>query len=196
MSYNRRPVEPHFPQHPALLVVDMQRYFVDEDGDAFLEMSRDIINPVNGLISTFKEKGYPVIFTRHAHVSKETAGIMDGWWGDLIMDGTISSQITETIGMDDSDVVLVKERYSAFIGTGLANLFQKNGCDGLVICGVMTHLCVETTARDAFMNDLRVVVCHDACASDTIEHHEGALSNLAHGFALVLSSTEIREVLE
>ena len=62
-----------------------------------------------------------------------------------------------------------------FFGTNLDNILRDAGVTDLVICGVMTNCCCETTARDAFMRDYRVWVVADACAAENADLHESSL---------------------
>ena len=91
--------------------------------------------------------------------------------------------------------VLRKERYSAFEGTALAEALRLIGVEQVVLFGVMTNACVETTARHAFMKDFRVVVVRDACCSSRPHLHRAALANLEYGFARLVKTTEIVRVL-
>jgi len=192
---NRRSVDALFPPRPALLIIDMQHYFVHPRGGAFLPGSREALQRALALRDVFRERDLPVVFTRHAHRSVESAGVMDRWWGELIMEGTWESELAEELEPTDGEPVIRKERYSAYRGTDLEDHLKANRCDGVVVCGVMTHLCVETTARESFIRDYLTVIAADACASDSVDHHMGSLDNLAHGFALILGVEDIMELL-
>ncbi len=194
MGLNRRAPIEHFPEKPALLVIDMQNYFVHEEGKAFLPDSRGILQNISDLTGLFNEKRLPVIFTRHVHSKKNPGKAMEEWWDDLIMENTWQSEILSDFSHNEK--VIEKNRYSSFIGTGLKERLNVMGCDGVVITGVMTHLCVETTARESFMKDLRTVVVGDACASVNWDHHLHSLKNLAHGFALVLTTEKVMELMK
>jgi isochorismate hydrolase len=65
----------------------------------------------------------------------------------------------------------------------------------VVLCGVLTHLCVETTARHAFMLNFQPIIVSNACASESKEHHDAALLNLAHGFAYICETKTITHAL-
>ena len=87
--------------------------------------------------------------------------------------------------------ILHKQHYSAFIGTGLEKHLKRQSIGRVVICGAMTHLCVDTTARHAFILGFRPVVIRDACCSKSPALHRAALLALGHGFAEVMSTREI-----
>ena len=81
---------------------------------------------------------------------------------------------------------LIKEKYSAFIGTSLEDDFKGMGIEQILISGVMTHLCCETTARDAFMRNFDVFFLGDGTATYNEDLHIGTLKAISHGFGSVL----------
>jgi isochorismate hydrolase len=91
--------------------------------------------------------------------------------------------------------ILDKSLYGTFASTDIDARLNKAGCDSVVICGVMTHLCCETTAREAFHHGYDVFFVADANATSSEKLHLGTLSALAHGFAYIVSADEIIELL-
>lgn len=174
----------------ALLVLDMQRYFLDPDSHAFVPSAPAIVAVIERLAVRFRDAGRPVIATRHVN-TPEDAGMMGEWWGDLIRPGTPQAQLDERIESLATEVV-EKTRYDAFHGSRLAELLDAQGIRQLVITGVMTHLCVETTARAAFVRDFAVFVPADATATYNREFHRGTLVNLAHGIATLTHTETVR----
>ena len=176
----------------ALLVIDMQKYFLDPDADAFLKSGPAIIPNVKQLISGFRKQNLPVVFSKHAHKKGEPAGQMGSWWkNELPFDGDPQSELIEGLKPRGNETVITKTRYSAFERTILGPYLKGNNVETVVICGVMTHLCVETTARHAFMLDFQPIVVSDACAAQTDEHHKASLLNLGHGFAHIYDTKAI-----
>jgi nicotinamidase-related amidase len=90
---------------------------------------------------------------------------------------------------------LQKKRYSAFFQTDLEKFLQLKGIKDLIISGVMTNLCCETTARDAFMRDYRVFFLIDGTATGRSEFHIATLKNLGFGFAYLLTCDELIKML-
>ncbi len=177
---------------PALIVIDMQRYFLDPRCDAFLKGGPSIIKAVLDLISAFRKSNRPVFYTRHACRKKEDCGVMSSWWRDkLPRDGDFQSELISQLKPSADEVVITKKKYSAFEGTRLKKLLLKEKIREVVICGVMTHLCVETTARHAFLLDFQPVVISDACASENKKYHNASLLNLGHGFAHIITAKEL-----
>ena len=190
-----------FERHPytigaestALLVIDMQRYFTEKGGHAYLPATEDIMPRLQRLIAGFRKHGAPVVFTRHSH-KKGEEGVLGIWWHDTIREGSEGSEIDPRLDVGSCPVIR-KTRYSAFFGTGLERILWTSGVRTVVISGVMTHLCCDTTARDAFVRDFQVVFLMDATATSDEELHVSALRGLADGFAEVLTCTELERRL-
>ncbi len=182
------------PEGSALLVLDMQGYFVDPGSRALVPSAPDIVQVVSSLAGAFEAADAPAVFTRHIDV-KGQAGMMERWWGGLICREDPLSEIWHELRSEDCEV-LDKSKYDAFLGTGLDGRLRDAGVERLVIAGVMTHLCVETTVRSAFMRDYEVFVAVDATATYNRELFKGSLRAMAHGFAVPVSSRSIIEAFK
>jgi len=175
-----------------LLVIDMQRYFVDPAGAAFLPGAQAILGNVRSLIEAFRAAARPVIYTRHVHhPGGFDLGILGQWWGDSILEGTPDSGIYPAIAPLEGEKVVAKHRYSAFYDTDLQTILRALKVEDLALCGVMTNLCCETTARDAFLRDYRIFFLADATATSSEEMHLASLLNLGYGFAYVTTTAKI-----
>jgi isochorismate hydrolase len=177
----------------ALLVLDMQDYFLNSESHAFVPSAPAIIPNVVGLAKAFKVRDLPVIYTQHINTPKD-AGMMAEWWHDLITTGHPMAGLSDRLDLNGAEV-LQKAQYDAFYQTDLAARLKAQGVSGVVICGVMTHLCCETTARSAFVRGLRVWFTVDGTASYTAEFHLATLRNLAHGFAIPVLTSEVMSAL-
>jgi nicotinamidase-related amidase len=176
----------------ALIVIDMQRYFAHPDGAAYLHSAHAILGNIKLLIAAFRGARRPVIYTRHAHrPGSHDAGILGRWWGDLIVDGTPDSRIHSALAPRKSDKVVVKNRYSAFYGTNLETVLRSLRIKTLVISGVMTNLCCESTARDAYYRDYSTIFLADATGTQTEDMHRATLLNLAYGFSYVTTTEDV-----
>ncbi|HSQ86804.1 MAG TPA: isochorismatase family protein [Desulfobacterales bacterium] len=94
-----------------------------------------------------------------------------------------------------SDYLDEINRYSVFQGTDLEERLRSGEIEELIITGVMTNCCCETTARDAFVKDFRVFFVSDATATANDELHIASLKNLAYGFAHIISTEQLRRHL-
>ncbi len=173
----------------ALLVLDMQRYFLDKDSHAYIPSSDAILGPIQRLIDGFHAQNRTIIFTRHIDPESE-GNPMRMWWKDALDEDDELSQLMPTMRYD-SATVLVKSSYDAFHATELDLLLRDAGIKQVVICGVMTHLCVETTARSAFCHGYNVFLPVNATATTNEDHHLATIRNLSHGFARITSVDEL-----
>jgi isochorismate hydrolase len=188
--YIRRPFD-FSPKKSALLVIDMQDFFLHKQSHAYLPMAKKIIPNIQSLINAYHKSGLPVIFTRHALKRGENPGIMKRWWKDVVMDSDKISGITESLDILKNDYVIRKTRYSAFYRTQLEKILKRNKIERVVITGVLTHLCCETTARDAFLRDFEVFFVADATATDNMDLHLSSLKTLSDGFAIPVTTKYI-----
>jgi bifunctional isochorismate lyase/aryl carrier protein len=179
------------PERCALLVIDMQRYFLDERSHAYIPSSRAILPKIRALIDGFARAGALVIFTRHVNTPVD-AGSMAIWWRGIITEESGAADLAPGLYRREFPVV-TKSQYDAFYGTDLETMLRNSGVEEVVIAGVMTHLCCETTARSAFVRGFSVLFPVDGTATYTAEFHRASLCTLSHGFAVPLLVSELLE---
>lgn len=92
-------------------------------------------------------------------------------------------------------MVTEKSTYSAFRNSGLDERLLEMGVKEVIVSGVMTNLCCETTAREAFVRGFRVFFSTDATATSDMDLHEATLKNLAYGFAYLIDSDRLKQAL-
>jgi len=176
------------PKHAALLVIDMQSYFQ--------RIIQPVLENISGVIQACRQKKIPIVFTQHGHTDPSSdGGVLGEWWGEVIRHGTKDWEFIPEIKIVSKDTILPKKRYSAFHETQLESIFRSKGIQELIISGVMTNLCCETTARDAFMRDYRVFFLIDGTATGKDEHHLATLKNLGYGFAYLMTCDELIQML-
>lgn len=118
------------------------------------------------------------------------------WWaGDLIFDGTPGAELLPDIGRRVGDRVVEKNTYSAFAGTGLEETLRDLKVEEVIVTGVMTNLCCETTAREAFVKGFRVFFSTDATGTSNRDLHEATLKNMAYGFAYLVDCLRLKDAL-
>lgn len=182
-KYNIRQAWP-VPGKAALLIIDMQFYF--------MALAQPIVNNVISLIDCFRANDGKILFTRHGHRDpKKDGGMLAKWWGELILYGSSDWELIDELPVHAGDTIIDKNRYSAFFSTRLDERLRAQGVEDLVICGVMTNCCCETTARDAFIRDYRVFFVGDATATANNELHVASLKNLAYGFAYIVNTKDL-----
>lgn len=180
------------PTHTALVVVDMQNDFCADDG--FVAKSgRDVslIQEMTKRLSTLTEHargaGVRTIFVRCSYSHENNRYLSDVWleqaarrqgggytlW-PVCQDGTPGAEFYG-VAPAPGDLVVIKHRYSAFHGTELDLVLRACGVRTIVLTGVSTHVCVETTAREAFVRYFYTVVVGDCSAAYSRDEHETAL---------------------
>jgi len=182
------------PGGSALLVLDMQSWFLSPASRAFVPSAPAVLPVIVSLAGRFREATRPVIATRHVNTPDE-AGMMGSWWGAMIDPDGEEARLAGEIEAA-ADLVLDKRRYDAFMGTALEEILRERDVKQVAVTGVMTHLCVETTARSAFMRDFAVFVPADATATYDRELHGASLRALSHGFASITSALDLEEALK
>jgi isochorismate hydrolase len=190
LGIRKRPIEW---DHPALLVLDMQEYFLSPDSHAFVPSAPAILPGILDLIDAFTRANTPVIFTRHLN-TPDDAGMMARWWRDLLTRDHPHAGLVKPLAVK-ARTVIEKSQYDAFHQTDLDRRLRTAGITDVVVTGVMTHLCCETTARSAFMHGYRVWFAADGTASYNADFHLAALRSLSHGFAAPVYISELLEAL-
>ncbi|KPL18013.1 MAG: hypothetical protein AMJ92_10070 [candidate division Zixibacteria bacterium SM23_81] len=180
----------------ALLIIDMQDFFLDPGSPTFTCGGLAIIPMLKRLLAAFRKAGRPVIFTQHVHhPQKLDAGIMEWWWKGMCLEGNMESRIHKDVAPLQNEKVVSKHRYSAFYDTDLETVLRCLKVEDLVISGIMTNLCCESTARDAYYRDYRIFIPADGTGSVDEQMHLASLLNLAFGFAFVLTTEAILKEL-
>lgn len=180
----------------ALLVIDMQKFFLDHASPTFTCGGLAILPTLKLLIQAFREANRPVIYACHVHhPDSMDTGIMEWWWEGICVEGSEESKIHDDILPLPNEKVIFKHRYSAFYNTDLETVLRCLKVEDLVISGIMTNLCCESTSRDAYYRDYRVFFLADGTGSVNEEMHLASLLNLAFGFAFVTTTNEILQEL-
>jgi len=169
-----------------LIVIDMQNDFVLEGAVMQVKEARTQVPKIEKLISKCRELGVPVIYTIQetdalfcpleiaAFPHLKDAGMRKDSEGQ---------QIIDELAPEPEDMVIKKRRFSAFYQTDLEIILRcirgaVNQVDTVIICGTVTNVCCESTARDAFFRDYKVVFGTDVCSAHTVESHNATLVNM------------------
>ena len=194
--------------HTALLIVDVQKDFCAE-GFGAQNAGRDLtaaqgaIPAIAGLLRAARENGVRVA---HAGLCTLADHASDsGPWlaqrrratyssEDLCIAGTEGAQFMPEVAPRSDEWVVRKHRYSAFSGTDLDMVLRSAGVRSVVVTGVSTNACVESTLRAAFDLDYYVAVPPDAVGSWDRQLHEATLANVDHRFGVTPMSAELAQV--
>ncbi len=188
-----------------LLVVDMQNGFLSADGGIAklgfdYKMLTKAIPGCLKLVKLARERNIPIGFTRYIYrkdfsdggvqVDDIFPGIKDV---GLCKEGTFDADIIDELTPLEKDLVIEKNRPSSFFSTRLESYLRALKIQSLVICGVTTNICVETTARDSAQRDYKTYVIKDAVAEVDSFRHEVSLKALEHMFAKILTVNEVEQ---
>lgn len=180
----------------ALLVIDMQNFFLDPGSPTFTCGGLAVLPNVKRLIRFYREHKRPVIYTCHVHKKDGSdAGIMGWWWQGMCVEGTEDAKVHPEIKPLPGEKIIYKHRYSAFYNTDLETILRCLKIENLVLSGIMTNMCCESTARDAYFRDYPVKFMADATGTVSEEMHLASLLNLSFGFADVCTTEEVLNTL-
>jgi nicotinamidase-related amidase len=185
-SYNCRDVSLEL-ENAALLVIDMQRCFLEPAFPLYTENARAIIPPIQFLLDHFRNKGRPVIFAAQKNWGEfaDRGPVLRFWWPRTPLEGGPETEIIDELKPLPAEKVIAKRRYSAFYATDLDLTLRSMEVRQVVVTGLFTNVCVEATVRDAFMRDFLPFIPADACASLNEDLHIGSLRTLALWFAKI-----------
>lgn len=192
-------------ERSALLVVDLQNDFVAEGAIMEVPEARRQIPRVKKLIECCRRLGVPVIYTVHVHHPEANlcpleVRMFPRLEKEGLREGTTGVEVYPEIAPQPGEVVIRKRRYSAFYNTELEtvlrNLKGRNQIDTVIICGTVTNICCESTARDAFFRDYKVVFGSDVNAALDEEAHRATLRNISEVFGRVMDCDSIIAALE
>ena len=167
------------PQRAALLIHDMQNYFLNFWGEKS-EFVDTVVGRIAALRQQCKALGIPVFYTAQPNEqSDEDRALLNDMWGPGLNRHPEQQKVTAALAPDEQDIVLTKWRYSAFQRSDLEQQLKAMGRDQLVITGVYAHIGCLTTATDAFMRDIKPFMVADALADFSREEHLMALTYTA-----------------
>ncbi|MFP1744212.1 isochorismatase family protein [Lonsdalea quercina] len=163
------------PQRAALLIHDMQQYFLNFWGEDSPLTAR-VVQNIARLKQICRQQGIPVFYTAQPQQQSDSdRALLNDMWGPGINQHPEQQKIIPALTPETGDTVLVKWRYSAFVRSDLEQQMKKAGRDQLIICGVYAHIGCLTTANDAFMRDIQPFMAADALADFSQEEHMMAL---------------------
>ena len=187
------------PARAALLVHDMQRYFVrafelERDGQPLPDAQINIaIANIRRLLDAAHAANIPVYYTAQPPRQNPTdRRLLTDFWGDGLQDDE-NARILDELAPTEADTVLTKWRYSAFVRSPLEEQLKDLGRDQLIIGGIYAHIGCLTTALEAFMRDIQPFLVADALADFTEKEHRMACEYASGRCARVLNTAEALE---
>jgi ureidoacrylate peracid hydrolase len=200
------------PAHAALIVVDMQNDFCADGG--MMDQEGADLGPVQAMAERLPEvleaarsAGVLVVFIRNVYSTERNVYLSDVWLEQMLRRRGDSYTVREVCGADSwqgdfyggiapqpGEPIVTKHRYGAFHNTDLETILRVHGVRTVVLTGVATNACVETTAREAFVRDYYVVFTADGTACYSDEAHEATLRTIDRYFGVVVNLEEVAGV--
>lgn len=196
------------PTRTAVLVIDLQNFFIS--GGLPIPTAYEIIPNVNRLTQAFRAAGSTIVYIRHT-VSDDPAFALADWRRDpkfakgsaaasfeFLRSGNPQHGLHPELDVHEQDWIVDKHRYSAMLpnSSALHQRLVEQGIDTLIITGAATHVCCESTARDAAMLDYRVFFLADATATQNDALHNATLQNIGQLFADIRTTANMLELLQ
>jgi nicotinamidase-related amidase len=193
------------PSTTALLVVDVLNDFCDPQGvygknGVDVSAATVVVPRIQQLVDAARGRGIRVVFVGTTHSPSSNTEVWlrrrDGRAEEAMVLGTPCAPGTwgaEFHGVSplEGELVIVKHRYSAFVGTNLDAMLRGHGITSVLCAGVVTEACVESTARDALFLEYHVAIVGNCCASYRPAAHEASLATFAEYFGPVVSLEEL-----
>ena len=194
------------PGRTALVIVDMQNCFVAGSPVA-APAGAQVAGRLNRLAAAVRGAGIPVVWTRHV---VRPDGSNTGLLGELvppvaagvINDDAPTAALHPLMDLRPGDIVVDKPRFGSFHGTDLEMILRSRGIDTLILGGINTNVCVDTTAREAAVREFRVLFLRDGTANFDLpggglgpasaeELQRAACAVMAFGFAEVVTVDQV-----
>jgi trans-2,3-dihydro-3-hydroxyanthranilic acid synthase len=184
------------PDRAAVLVHDMQRYFL-RPFPAGQSPLTELVANVMKLLAAARTARVPVLYTAQpGGMSRQDRGLLHDLWGPGMSADEADRGIADDVAPEPGDTVLTKWRYSAFFRSDLEERLRRSGRDQLVVCGVYAHMGCLITACDAFSRDIQPFLVADALADLSLADHLMALRYAADRCAVPLSTADVLAELE
>ncbi|MEG3132025.1 isochorismatase family protein [Rouxiella sp. T17] len=179
------------PSRAALLIHDMQQYFLNFWGEDS-PLVKQVVENIAALRRYCKANGIPVFYTAQPNnQSDEDRALLNDMWGPGLNKHPEQQAVVAELAPDEEDQVLVKWRYSAFHRSPLQEILQETGRDQLIICGVYAHIGCLTTAIDGFMRNIQPFMVADGLADFSRDEHLMALRYTAGRCGRVVMTADL-----
>ena len=165
----------------ALVILDMQGFFLDKSSSAFIPSATSITGSIISMMDAFTQSRKPVIITRHIN-NESNAGMMKERFSKIINSESEMSLIDSRFKREGVEI-LEKTQFNAFYNSQLEHYLNNGNINKIILTGVMTERCVSTTAREAFVRGYEVIIPVDCTATYYREVYESALLSLSNSVA-------------
>ena len=181
-------------KNTALIIVDFQNDYFEDFIDAKFVLENTLEASTNAalLLETFREKNIKIIHVQHESLTIDAP---------FFLTDTLGFNIHESVAPEKGEEIIVKNHANSFLNTPLQEVLEASNIQDVIICGAMSHICVNSTVRAASDLNYKCTVVHDACATlalefegvkiDAAQVHASSMATLGFGFAKTVSTKEI-----
>lgn len=148
----------------ALVLIDFQEERINPQSEYYMGDIQEVITKVNYLIDHCRTRGYKIIFTKHREI-----GSLD-YFGP-------ETEIMRSLKRDETDTIIIKNKISPFYNTSLEK--ELEGIKQVIVCGILTNLCVRSFIQDAYDREYLITVIQDCCVAHTPEIQDFTFYDLA-----------------
>jgi nicotinamidase-related amidase len=180
----------------ALILIDIQKDYFPR-GRMEVDGAVQASEAARSILTAFRKRGLPIAHIQHVSIRKGAA---------FLLPDTEGIDFHENVKPLSNETVMQKNYPNSFRETGLAGFLEKQNVTKLVICGMMSHMCVDSTARAAFDKGYECIVAHDACATRSLtfqgvevpaqQVHAGFMAALGSVFARMMDSGAVVAMLQ
>ena len=164
----------------ALVLIDFQQEWTNTQSEYYVGDIQEVIAKVNYLIDHCRTREYKIIWTKHREVAS-----LEHFWPE--------TKIISDLKIHDDDTVIIKNKISPFYNTSLEK--ELSGIKHVIVCGMLTNLCVRSFIQDAYDRDFKITVVKDCCVAHTEEMQEFTFFDLAQTRDEI-DFTELKEFVE
>jgi nicotinamidase-related amidase len=152
----------------ALVLIDFQEEWRNETSDYYLGDFKERVANAKRVLDFFRSRKLPIVFTRHIEIGSTSA----------FAEGSKNAEVIRELSPTKNETVIVKHKISPFYETNLEQILRKAKVDEIIVCGIMTNLCVRSAISDAYDRDFKITVIKDACVSDSNKTDEFTFDDL------------------
>lgn len=198
------------PHRTALLVIDMQLAWTRPEGPMHTPSTQDIVPAINRLAAVLRDRGGQVVWVQHSNAPPDSPLYWATYYDNFISaarraaslrtlsPGSPLHALEPRLDVQPGDRRLLKYRFSAFTNnpSDPEAILREAGIDTVIVAGVATNICCESTARDAMMRDFKVFMPHDAVTAQTPDQHFAGLGSVMQVFADVRPAAALVDLIE
>lgn len=182
------------PATTAVVVVDVQRLFTDMVAAPIEPPLQEVLPRIGGFLDVSRRAGATIVLVRTVIVTAAHSRSTLQWPEFMrlgMTPGAVGTEFDPCVNTQAGDLEVVKQRYSAFVGTRLDEMLRQRGIETVIVLGLTTNVCVQSTARDAWQHDYETITLADCCAEIGEGSHAASLAWTSRNFGTVCTSNEV-----